>query len=41
LYDDYVEAIESSGDMVVHIIPANTKNIEYFISEMNGFILPG
>jgi gamma-glutamyl-gamma-aminobutyrate hydrolase PuuD len=41
LYHDYINAIEKCEDVVVHIIPCNTRHIDHFISEMDGFILPG
>lgn len=41
LYHDYISVIESHEWYVSYIIPCNTAHIEHFISEMDGFILPG
>jgi putative glutamine amidotransferase len=41
LYHNYIDALEHDNKYIAVIIPCNTRNIEYFIEEMDGFILPG
>lgn len=37
----YAKAIENSWDVLVYIIPCVSKNIDSYIQELDGFLLPG